>query len=165
MKIAILGAATMGRILAERFLEAGHDVLVYNEIVANTRTLMEMGASMAMSPTEAINSADASIIVMQDSTQMKKLLLENTDRRAYDGKPLLNGTITDPDEMTEIALVIRENGGRFSAMSITSGPDQIENKLNDFIIGSNMEEQQFWTDLFIQALPDPMQSERGDAVK
>lgn len=155
----------MGTALAEQFLKAGHEVLVYNEIVAKTKVFMDMGAYVTVSPTEAIFKSDAAIIVMQDSSQMKKTLLENTDRRAYDGKPLLNGTITDPQEMTEIALVIRENGGRFSAMSITTQGDQIENRLNDFIVGSNPEEQKFWTDLFIQALPDPTHCERGDAPK
>lgn len=165
MKIAIIGAGMMGTTLAEQFLKSGHEVLVYNEVISKTKMYMAMGADPMMSPTEAIFKSDASIIIMQNSEELKSILLENTDRRAFEGKLLLNGTITDPEESTEIAVVINENGGKFSAMSITNNPGQIENKLTDFIIGPDPESQKFWTDLFIQVLPDPSQYEVGDAMK
>lgn len=155
MKIAILGAGAMGPVLAEQLLKAGHDVLVYNQIISKTKELIAKGATEMLSPTEAIYKSEAAIIVAENTEQLNELLMVNTDRRAFEGKPLLNGSITDPEQTMEIALVIKESGGSFSAMSLTSGPDEFEHKLSDFIVGSSTEDQEFWTDIFVKALPDP----------
>lgn len=155
MKIAVLGAGAMGPVLAEQLLKAGHEVLVYNQIISKANIIRTLGAEEVLSPTEAIYKADASIIVVSDTSQLRKLLLEETDRRAFDGKALLNGSVTKPEDIIDIALVVKESGGRFSTMSIMSDSGQPKNKFSDFIEGTNIEDKEFWTDLFIQALPDP----------
>ena len=47
MKIAVLGTGVMGAALAELFISAGHDVIVYNRSIERTAPLIALGAKRA----------------------------------------------------------------------------------------------------------------------
>ena len=51
-RLGWIGAGRMGSVLAQRLLEAGHDVAVYNRTRAKAEPLAELGATMVDSPAD-----------------------------------------------------------------------------------------------------------------
>jgi 3-hydroxyisobutyrate dehydrogenase/2-hydroxy-3-oxopropionate reductase len=56
----------MGGGMARRFLDAGHEVVVWNRTLAKTVPLVELGAVAAKSPADAARRADAVITMVAD---------------------------------------------------------------------------------------------------
>ncbi len=65
-EIAFLGAGNMGTGMAGCLLSAGHDVSVYNRSVEKTGPLADQGATVAPTPTDAAQGADAVIAMLSD---------------------------------------------------------------------------------------------------
>jgi len=65
-RIAFLGTGLMGIGMAGRLLEAGHELHVYNRTAAKTRPLVEQGATLATTPREAAEAADAVFAMVAD---------------------------------------------------------------------------------------------------
>lgn len=59
--IALLGAGAMGRRMAARWLQAGHQLVVYNRTPERAAPLVEQGARLAESPAAA--AADAQLVI------------------------------------------------------------------------------------------------------
>lgn len=56
--VAFIGTGLMGSGMAERLLKNGHNVTVYNRTQSKTLGLVEMGARLAKSPSEAVGDVD-----------------------------------------------------------------------------------------------------------
>jgi len=65
-RIAFLGTGVMGIGMAGRLLDAGHDVHVYNRTAEKTRPLIERGATLALTPRDAAQQADAVFAMVGD---------------------------------------------------------------------------------------------------
>lgn len=65
--VAVLGLGAMGRPMAERLLEAGFDVVVWNRTAAKTEALRARGARVAASPAEAAAAGVALTILADDA--------------------------------------------------------------------------------------------------
>jgi len=148
MKIAVLGTGVMGAALAELFISAGHDVIVYNRSIERTAPLIALGAKRADTPATAIAAAEASIIVVQDAQGVTDILLNDMTRLVLKGKKILNASTTKPEEIRQMALKVSELGGDLAEMSIMVGSEQLRNKQGQFILGcSNATNVKFWTEL------------------
>lgn len=60
MKVGFIGLGQMGRAMAARLLEAGHELVVYNRSAAASRTLADKGAAVA---SDAIGALDADVVL------------------------------------------------------------------------------------------------------
>ena len=60
MKVGFLGLGQMGRVMAGRLLEAGHELVVYNRSPGPARALAAQGASVA---SEARGALDAEVVI------------------------------------------------------------------------------------------------------
>jgi 3-hydroxyisobutyrate dehydrogenase-like beta-hydroxyacid dehydrogenase len=63
-KIAFLGLGNMGTPMAERLVNAGHDVTVWNRTAQRTAPMADAGAGVAASPAEAVAGADFAITML-----------------------------------------------------------------------------------------------------
>lgn len=66
MRLAICGLGAMGRAFAERALDAGHDVTVWNRSPGKAEDLVDRGAKAAGSPAEAAAAADVTLVIVTD---------------------------------------------------------------------------------------------------
>src|SRR3989338_983612 len=57
-KIAVIGLGKMGVAIAEKLLEAGHHLIVYNRTKNKAEPLQKMGATVADSIQSAVSDAD-----------------------------------------------------------------------------------------------------------
>lgn len=69
--VAVIGLGAMGARFAGRFLEAGHEVLVWNRTPEKAEELVSRGASAAASPAEAARNAEAVVTVVSDPEALR----------------------------------------------------------------------------------------------
>ncbi|HEX2058952.1 MAG TPA: NAD(P)-dependent oxidoreductase [Actinomycetota bacterium] len=65
-RIAVVGLGAMGRRIARRLLDAGHDLHVWNRTAAKAQELAAAGAAVAASPADAAAPADVVITMVAD---------------------------------------------------------------------------------------------------
>jgi 3-hydroxyisobutyrate dehydrogenase-like beta-hydroxyacid dehydrogenase len=75
MKLGFAGLGQMGRPMAERLVEAGHDVKVYNRTRAAAEPLARRGAQVAASPDELLD-AEVVITMLADDAAVRAVWLD-----------------------------------------------------------------------------------------
>jgi 3-hydroxyisobutyrate dehydrogenase len=73
MKIAVVGLGAMGSRIAARLLEGGHEVIVWNRSAEKAAPLAERGATLAESPADAAQHADAVITMVTDPAALESV--------------------------------------------------------------------------------------------
>jgi 3-hydroxyisobutyrate dehydrogenase-like beta-hydroxyacid dehydrogenase len=72
--VAVLGLGAMGSRIARRFLEAGHEVVVWNRTPANAASLADAGATPAASPLDAARRAEAVVTMLADPAALQAVV-------------------------------------------------------------------------------------------
>jgi 3-hydroxyisobutyrate dehydrogenase-like beta-hydroxyacid dehydrogenase len=72
MKLAFIGAGTMGSPMARNLLRAGHQVTVYNRTRAHAEPLREEGAALADSPADAARGVDAIVTMLAEDQAVER---------------------------------------------------------------------------------------------
>ncbi|MGD8985891.1 MAG: NAD(P)-binding domain-containing protein, partial [Desulfobacteraceae bacterium] len=67
MDIALLGTGLMGRPMAERILQVSHKLTVFNRTLEKAQPLKPLGARIASSAKEAIQSSECVILMLADA--------------------------------------------------------------------------------------------------
>lgn len=147
MKIAILGTGTMGTGLAKGLLNEGHELIVYNRTVDRTQPLVELGAKAVLSAAEAINEADASILVIIDGNAVKEILFNEETKKVIKGKNILNVATTNADEIESIAHEVIKLGGNLAELSIMNSAEQVKEKQGYFLLGCDECVEDFWKEI------------------
>lgn len=75
MNIGFLGLGTMGSLMAQRLLAAGHEVTVWNRHRAKAEPLASEGASIASTPADASHGKDAVVSMLFDDAANEEVLL------------------------------------------------------------------------------------------
>jgi 3-hydroxyisobutyrate dehydrogenase len=73
-RIAFLGLGAMGRPMAARLLDAGHDLRVWNRTPGRADALVERGADLAGSPADAARDAEIVITMLADPPALDAVL-------------------------------------------------------------------------------------------
>ncbi|MGA2171084.1 MAG: NAD(P)-dependent oxidoreductase [Terracidiphilus sp.] len=89
MKIAFLGLGKMGLPMARRLLEAGHELTVWNRSPERAEALVAAGATLAGSPAEAAQTANAVLTSLFDDAANEEVLFGTR------GDSSAGGTSTD----------------------------------------------------------------------
>jgi len=74
MKIAFLGLGKMGDPMARRLLGAGHQLTVWNRTAERAASLVAAGATLAATPAQAAQSADAVLTMLFDDAANEEVL-------------------------------------------------------------------------------------------
>ena len=69
--VAVLGLGGMGSRVARRFLDAGHDVVLWNRTPERMTELAELGGVPAASPAEAAGRADVVVTMVSDPAALR----------------------------------------------------------------------------------------------
>jgi 3-hydroxyisobutyrate dehydrogenase-like beta-hydroxyacid dehydrogenase len=70
MKIGFVGLGSMGSAIATNLIEAGHDVKVYNRNPERAAPLRQAGATVAVTPSQAAQAADAVFTMVADAAAL-----------------------------------------------------------------------------------------------
>ncbi|SNR32070.1 NAD(P)-dependent oxidoreductase [Hymenobacter mucosus] len=72
-RIAFLGLGNMGEAMAANLLKAGHSLTVYNRTASKAAGLQAQGATVAATPTEAVQNADFVFTMVTDDAALESL--------------------------------------------------------------------------------------------
>src|ERR1700675_2250824 len=86
MKIGIAGTGRMGTAIAQRLMNLGHELIVWNRTAAKTQPLAAAGAKIAATPFQLASSSEAVITILTDAAAI---------HAAYHGRDgLLSGNVS-----------------------------------------------------------------------
>ena len=143
MKIAILGTGTMGTALSKVLLKQGKELIVYNRTADRTVPLVELGATAAASPEDAVREADAVIVVVLDGNAARETLLSESVLRQVQGKKILTVTTMSAEDIAFLNEKIRSAGGNYAEVFIAGDAHDAEEGLL-FLLGCDEEVKAFW---------------------
>lgn len=74
MKVSVLGLGNMGQPIADRLLDAGHDVAVWNRTASVAEPFRERGATVLDDPGGAWDHGDAAIVMLANDAAVEAVL-------------------------------------------------------------------------------------------
>jgi len=75
--ISFLGLGKMGAVMAPLFLQAGHQLTVYNRDPKKATALVDQGAKLACSPQQACDSSDFIFSMLSDDKSIQSVFFDN----------------------------------------------------------------------------------------
>lgn len=116
----------MGRAIAERLLEVGHSVAVWNRTGEKTSPLVEAGAERAETPAELAGMSHVIISVVTDAAALEAIYSgpEGLLAAGGVGKLFIEMSTVQPETQVRLAEQVRDAGGAFveCAVSGSVGP-------------------------------------------
>ncbi|KAM3093719.1 NAD(P)-dependent oxidoreductase [Phormidesmis sp. 146-35] len=137
VKIGFLGIGLMGLPMAQRLIDAGHSLTVYNRTASKLESLT--GAAIAPSPQEAIANSDCVILMLTDASAIQTTLL--SDAAKLTRKTVIQmGTIAPLESQAIRDQVVAAGGDYLEAPVLGSIP---EARSGSLMIMVGAEPQQF----------------------
>ena len=156
MDIALLGTGLMGRPMAERILQAGHKLAVFNRTLEKAHPLKPLGAKIASRAEEAIQSSECVLLMLADAQAIQDVLLSDRSRKELSGRTVIQmGTISSLESI-ELNKKVSEYGGNYlEAPVLGSIPEALTGGLI-VLVGSSPEQFEHWSGLFKCFGPKPL---------
>lgn len=124
--VAFVGLGRMGRGMAGRLLEAGHDLAVFNRTPDKTASLTARGARHADSPADAAHGAEAVFAMVSDDDASRSVWLGPDGILAADPAPgtlAIECSTLSQDWVMELSAAAGSRGMRFLDIPVTGLPD------------------------------------------
>lgn len=102
MKIGWIGLGAMGLPMAEKVLDQGFEVFVYNRTTSEAVPLVEKGAQLASSLQELLQSVDLVVSILSDM-EANQQVFSDPVLAAGQGKIWLNMSTISPNQSHELA--------------------------------------------------------------
>jgi 3-hydroxyisobutyrate dehydrogenase-like beta-hydroxyacid dehydrogenase len=133
MRIAIIGLGRMGRALADRLLDDGHEVSVWNRTPGRTAALQQRGATVLSSADGVGEETQAVFLCLADDQSTLDVATPNGEPRASWAQTLVvnTGTIS-PDAITVLAEAY---GDRSVNAPILGAPQAVRSGTAAFVVG------------------------------
>lgn len=126
MDVCVLGLGNMGSAIAERLVDAGHAVRVWNRTAGRADALVARGATEVAAPTDAWNEADVCITVLSDSDALTQMCLDPVGGLARDerasGKLLIDMSTVSTDASAEVARAAAATGVGYVRAPVSGNP-------------------------------------------
>lgn len=147
MKVALIGTGLMGCPMAERLLETGHELLVYNRTRDKTRQLEDQGATVTATPHEAIAGTELTLLMLSDAAAIRETLEPHGRFPDLEGRTLCQmGTIAPRESIALLEDIRRVGGEYFEAPVLGSRPQARTGKLI-VMVGATESQYNRWLDL------------------
>ena len=149
MRVAVIGLGRMGAAMANKLIEAGHDVTVWNRTGETAAAFVaEHGGQLAHTPANAAAGTDLVIAILASGAATKQVLLEPAFLDAVGSTTVVCDMGTSgPAIASEIAARYRESRARFVDAPVSgSVPSVLSGQL--LVLGSGTEaDVQFASDV------------------
>src|SRR5438309_4948847 len=112
MQIGIAGIGKMGAAIAQRLIEVGHKVTVWNRSADKLKPVTAAGAAAAATPAELARNADAVITILTDAAAIDAVYSGASGLLAPDvrGKLFIEMSTVQPHTEVELAGKVRAKG-------------------------------------------------------
>ncbi|HSB82098.1 MAG TPA: NAD(P)-dependent oxidoreductase, partial [Candidatus Methylomirabilis sp.] len=142
--VAFVGMGLMGSRMAKNVLKAGHALRVYNRTTAKSEELQKLGATIAASPREAAQGADAVITMVADPPALRTVLagVEGAFAGCRQGTMVIDMSTVDPETSRGMAAEAQARGLRYLEAPVTGGLGAAEQGTLLIMAGGRMEDFQ-----------------------
>jgi 3-hydroxyisobutyrate dehydrogenase-like beta-hydroxyacid dehydrogenase len=122
--VALLGLGNMGLPIAERLLDAGFSLSVWNRTPERAAPLVERGAKQLSSPDEALRKADVCVTVLADDAAFEDVLLgeQGVLAGARPGTTLVDMSTVSVDASEHIATRAAQAGVGYLRAPVSGSP-------------------------------------------
>ncbi len=121
--ISVLGLGAMGSALARGLLERGYQVTVWNRSAEKAEPLVDAGATLARTPSEALAASPATIVCIKSHSQTHELL--SADPAALAGKTVIELSTGDAAEAENLVAFLKSHGADYLIGIINAYPTGI----------------------------------------
>ncbi|GAC1635908.1 MAG: 2-hydroxy-3-oxopropionate reductase [Chloroflexota bacterium] len=135
MRVTVLGLGFMGSAIANRLLDTGYPVTVWNRTSAKAGPLVERGAVQAPAPVEAATGADVVVTLLTNDAAVREVSLgEGGVAHALPrGATLVDMSTVSPDTSRALAAAVPD--GRFVDAPILGGPEATQQGKARLLLG------------------------------
>jgi 3-hydroxyisobutyrate dehydrogenase len=138
--VAFIGTGGMGQGMARNLLKAGYEVVVCNRTPARSRPLIDIGASLALTPREAAADADVIIAMVGDDRDSREVWLGPNGVLA--GRPKRNTIAIESSTlslqwMEELKNAVTAAGMAFIDSPVTGGRQGAEQGTLVLLVGAD----------------------------
>ncbi len=163
MRIAVIGLGSMGSALAERLLDQGHELEVWNR--SPGRAELFTGRATVLDSPDAVG-ADAVVLSLADDASVTSVAApDGSARAAWADRLVVNTATVAPATETELAAAY---GARFVAAPILGAPQAVRSGQARWIVGGPDEARTalgpLW-DVFATTTPAGTAPERAAVLK
>ncbi len=127
-KIGIIGTGLLGRAVAVRLLNTGHEVIVYNRTIKKAESLREFGAEVASSPKDVAKACDLVITIVKNDKAVEEVAFgkDGIVEGRHDGLVVAEMSTINPISSRKIAQKFLENGIIMIDTPVMGGPNLVE---------------------------------------
>jgi 3-hydroxyisobutyrate dehydrogenase-like beta-hydroxyacid dehydrogenase len=111
--VTVIGLGPMGRAVAGVLIDAGLSVTLWNRTPGRAAHLVELGATLAPTPADAVAASPLTILSLPDYRAMYEIL--DASSAALAGTTIVNLSSDTPDVTRQAAAWSAEHGARFLA--------------------------------------------------
>ena len=127
MKVSLVGTGYMGYPMAEKLLEAGYELVVYNRTAEKAQPLEEKGAVVCETFNEACSLSKVILIMLSDFNAIKEML-DRIDLHLLDGKTIVQMSTIAPDESINLGEQLSAYGAEYVEAPVLGSIPQIKEK-------------------------------------
>jgi 3-hydroxyisobutyrate dehydrogenase-like beta-hydroxyacid dehydrogenase len=135
MRISVIGLGNMGRAFADRALQQGHTVTVWNRTPGRAAELVAAGATEAASPAAAASEADVVLVVLTDADAVLGVCLGDEGLLAALGPETVLANISTVGPDTARQLAEAGPAGRVLDAPVLGSPDVVGAGRGAFLVG------------------------------
>jgi 3-hydroxyisobutyrate dehydrogenase/2-hydroxy-3-oxopropionate reductase len=154
--VAVIGLGAMGSRFAGRFLDAGHDVVVWNRTSSKAESLVRRGAVSAASAADAAGRAEAIVTVVADPEALRAVVEgpDGISAGADPGTTVIEMSTVGPEAIGWLGSALPDQVGLLDAPVLGSLGEAESGTLHVFVGGAD-DETARWTPL-LSALGTPI---------
>jgi 3-hydroxyisobutyrate dehydrogenase len=104
MQIGVAGIGKMGAAIAQRLIEVGHKVTVWNRSTGKLKPVTDAGAAVAATPAELVKNAEAVITILTDAAAIDAVYHGASGLLSGDARGKLFIEMSTVQPQTEVAL-------------------------------------------------------------
>ncbi len=138
MKVGLIGTGYMGYPMAEKLLEAGYELVVYNRTSDKAVSLSDKGAVVCETFKEACSLSKIILLMLSDFNAIKSLM-DQIDLRSLEGKQIVQMSTIAPDESINLFEQLRAYDVDYVEAPVLGSIPQIKEKSLIVLFGGSQQ--------------------------
>ena len=141
-RIAFLGLGAMGQRMAAHLAEQ-HELTVYNRTPSRAQKLVELGATLAETPAEAVREAQVVISMVTDDAASEQLWLANDQSAIHglrQGALVIESSTVTPGWIARLGERITARGARLIDAPVAGSTPQAEARQLAILVGGDAQD-------------------------
>jgi len=128
VQVAVLGLGKMGAPIAQRLIDAGHDVSVWNRTVGRAAELVDQGARVVSTPREAWEAAEVCVTMVLDDAALLEVTTgpDGLLTAGTEGGVLVDMSTVSPGASRAVAEAAAAAGAGYLRAPVSGNPSVVD---------------------------------------